>query len=207
MMSLIGGRVIPFFTRSATGRDIQVPVIVDRAAMTLTPLALLAWVCEAPAGVAAVLLLGAALAQAVRVAFWQPVAARGKPILWALPLAYVWIPIGLALLAAAQWMKIPTSAGVHALAVGAAGGLVIAMITRTARGHTGRTLQAGRPETLAYLLTFAAAVLRVSAAGLTGPLQGAAIHLAGLMFAAAFLVYAFVYSPWLIAARADGRPD
>jgi uncharacterized protein involved in response to NO len=29
-------------------------------------------------------------------------------------------------------------AGVHALAVGATGGLVIGMITRTARGQTGR---------------------------------------------------------------------
>jgi predicted alpha/beta-hydrolase family hydrolase len=39
------------------------------------------------------------------------------------------------------------SLAVHALTVGAGGGLIIGMMTRTARGHTGRPLQADGFET------------------------------------------------------------
>ena len=75
--------------------------------------------------------------------------------------AYAWLPIGLLLLALAQLGMVSVSAGIHALAVGATGGLIIGMITRTARGHTGRPLQVSRPEVLAYALVMAGAVLRV----------------------------------------------
>ena len=92
---------------------------------------------------------------------WQPWVTRGRPILWILHAAYIWLPLGFALLALAQIGWVGVSAGVHALAVGATGGLIIGMVTRTARGHTGRPLQASKAEVLAYLLVLAAAVLRV----------------------------------------------
>ena len=57
------------------------------------------------------------------------------------------------------WVSV--SAGMHALAVGAIGGLIIGMVMRTACGHTGRPLQASKAEVLAYALVMAAAVLRV----------------------------------------------
>ena len=47
------------------------------------------------------------------------------------------------------------------LAIGATGGLIIGMITRTALGHTGRMLIAGRIETAAYALVLIAALVRV----------------------------------------------
>jgi len=207
MTSLIGGRVIPFFTRNATGREIVVPLHVDRAAMTLTPAGLLAWAAGWHAMPTSALLLLAACAHVLRLWHWRPLAGRGNPLLWALPLAYAWIPVALVLLAFAPWHAGLAAAGVHGLAVGAAGGLIIAMMTRTARGHTGRPLRASPAETMAYLLTFASAVLRVSAPGLPPTLEGAAIHLAGLFFAVAFLIYAIVFAPWLFTPRADGRTD
>ena len=99
----------------------------------------------------------------------------------------------------------PVSAGVHALAVGATGGLIIGMVTRTARGHTGRTLQASKPEVLAYALVMAAAVLRVLL-----PLASAALYVPSLVGAAAawglaFAIYLWRFTPWLMQPRVDGK--
>jgi uncharacterized protein involved in response to NO len=100
---------------------------------------------------------------------------------------------------------IGVSVGVHALAVGATGGLIIGMITRTARGHTGRPLQASRPEVLAYLLVMGAAVVRVLLP-LVAP-QHLVVWLVAAAFAwsAAFGIYLFVYTPWLVTSRLDGK--
>jgi len=67
----------------------------------------------------------------------------------------------LAAVALAHLGLVPVSLGVHALGVGATGGLIIGMMTRTARGHTGRPLTADAPEVTAYGLIMLAAVLRV----------------------------------------------
>jgi hypothetical protein len=69
------------------------------------------------------------------------------------------MPIGFAMLAGAElgWMR--TTFAIHALTVGVIGGLIIGMLTRTARGHTGRPLQASRGETVAYALVLLAIVL------------------------------------------------
>src|SRR3954454_25001732 len=46
----------------------------------------------------------------------------------------------------------PGSVAIHALTVGGIGGLTVGMMTRTARGHTGRVLQAGNLEVCSYVL-------------------------------------------------------
>lgn len=107
---------------------------------------------------------------------------------------------GLAL-SQAGWLA--PSAGVHALAVGATGGLVIGMVTRTARGHTGRPLKASRPELAAYGLVLAAACLRV-AGPLVGPAEWA-WRAAGVVCSAGFLMYLVVFTPWLLRPRLDGK--
>ena len=145
------------------------------------------------------------LLHTARAGQWQPWKTRGRPILWVLHAAYVWLPIGLALLAAAEMGWLPGSAGVHALAVGATGGLVIGMVTRTARGHTGRPLRASLLEVTAYALVTATAVLRVvlpliAPQWLLGWLVGAAIT-----WSVAFLIYLAVFGPWLVRTRLDGE--
>lgn len=203
---LIGGRVIPAFTRSATpGLRIRDPRWLGTAAVAFTALGLLLWIADAPAAPTAALLGLAALLQAARMAGWGAYATWRRPILWILHLSYAWIPVGLALLAAAEYGWIPASAGVHALAVGCIGGLIIGMMTRTARGHTGRTLQASPLEVTAYVLVMAAALLRVGVALLPPAYQGDALLSAGLAWAAAFALYLCRFAGWLGSARLDGK--
>ncbi len=207
IVSLIAGRVIPFFTSNATGRQIVVPIWVDYAAISSTSAGLLSWVVGGASVLTAVLLLVAGCVHALRLWYWQPFAGRRNPILWALPLAYIWIPIALLLIAISPWLAGAATAGVHAMTVGATGGLVIAMMTRTARGHTGRPLKASKPEVFAYTAMFLAAALRVIAPALSPQLHTTTFYLAGAFLVAAFSIYVLVFAPWLFAPRVDGRAD
>ncbi|HMX11259.1 MAG TPA: NnrS family protein, partial [Burkholderiaceae bacterium] len=136
---------------------------------------------------------------------WQPWRTKARPILWVLHMAYAWLPLGFALLAAAQMGFVSTSAGIHALAVGATAGLIVGMITRTARGHTGRPLKASRLEVTAYLLVLAAAVVRVALPMLAPALAADALIAAAVAWALAFTLYLWRFGPWLVASRLDGK--
>lgn len=159
---VIAGRVIPAFTMSALpGVKLQVPPALEQATLATTALGLALWVLVPPNAFTAVALGAAALLHVQRLWRWQPLRTRARPILWVLHAAYAWLPVGLVLLAMAQLGAVGVSAGIHALAVGVTGGLIIGMVTRTARGHTGRLLKVSRLEVAAYLLVASAAVARV----------------------------------------------
>jgi uncharacterized protein involved in response to NO len=209
---VMGGRVIPAFTMGATpGLKLHPAPRMDALTLPLTGLALAAWVFvpAAPQGpslaawVAGSLLGAAALLHFARLLRWQPAVTRRRPILWVLHAAYAWNPIGLALLALAEFGWVPFSSGLHALAVGAIGGLIIAMVTRTARGHTGRALRASGLEVAAYGLVLAAAALRALAPALADPTL--LVIAAAVAWSAAFAIYVRVFAPWLLSTRLDGK--
>ena len=203
VLCVMAGRVVPAFTKAATPGMILPPPKLERWTMTLTALGLAGWVF-APTGLATADVLGLAAALHLRRQWaWQPWLTRSRPILWILHAGYAWIAVGLGLLALAQLGLVSESAGLHALTVGATSGLIIGMITRTARGHTGRSLQAGKAETSAYALVMAAALLR-SLLPIFG-LQSLALLGAAIAWSSAFVIYLYVYTPWLLAARVDGR--
>lgn len=203
---VMAGRVIPAFTMSATP-GLKLPAIawVERASLGLTGLGLALWVF-APAGVWGLIVLAlAAGLQVKRLLGWRPLITRDRPILWVLHASYAWFPVGLALLALAQTGLVPVSAGVHALAVGATGGLIIGMLTRTARGHTGRPLKVSRAEVAAYGLVMLAAALRVLLPLVSPGLLVVSLLGAALAWSAAFLIYLWIFTPWLISTRLDGK--
>ncbi|MBP8308458.1 MAG: NnrS family protein [Burkholderiaceae bacterium] len=202
--SVMGGRVIPAFTMGAT------PGLKLRPARRLEPVVLgtsavaLAWWVLAPPGPWGALAFGAAAAaHAMRLAGWQSRVTRGRPILWILHVSYAWLPIGFALLGLAQAGLVAPSAGVHALAVGAIGGLTLGMMTRTARGHTGRPLSVTALEVTAYVLVLAAAVLR-ALVPLAAP-QPIVLIAAAAAWSSAFALYLWVFVPWLTSTRLDGK--
>ncbi|TFW33870.1 NnrS family protein [Massilia horti] len=201
----IGGRVIPMFTTNATGVKTVMNPRIDKLALAFTVAAGLAWVFELPAALTALLALGAAAAQGVRLAGWKPFCSLRKPLLWILHLSYAWIPFGFLLLALAAYGLVPQSAAIHVLAVGALAGLILGMITRTALGHTGRPLAAGPKETAMYLLIQLGVVLRLVAALAPGSARDVALVAATVCWSAAFVLYVVVYGPYLCRPRIDGR--
>ena len=203
---VMAGRVIPFFTMTVTpGLKLVAPVWLERVTLGFTALGLALWVF-APPSVMGLIVLGLASGlHTWRLLAWRPGVTLKRPILWVLHAAYAWIPIGLALLALAQMGWVPVSAGVHALGVGATGGLIIGMITRTARGHTGRPLAVAGPEVLAYALVITAALLRVFLPLLAPALYAWALIASAALWSGAFSVYLWIYTPWLMSARPDGK--
>ncbi len=203
---VMAGRVIPAFTMAVTpGLKLLAKPGLEWFTLGSTALGLGLWVL-APAGVAgsAVLALASVL-HIKRLLGWRSALTLRRPILWILHAAYAWIPVGLGLLALAQIGLIPASTGVHALAVGATGGLIIGMITRTARGHTGRPLTVSRAEVLAYALVMSAALLRVVLPLAVPALYGMALVGAAVAWSVAFLIYLWVFTPWLMRTRLDGK--
>ncbi len=203
---VIAGRVIPAFTMSALpGRQLKVPTWLERATLAATVLSLACWVLLPANPGTATAFAVAALLHAARLWHWQPLRTRARPILWVLHLAYAWLPVGFGLLALAQAGVVAASAGIHALGVGATAGLIIGMVTRTARGHTGRPLQVSRLEVAAYLLVAGAAVARVLLP-LVAPAHTADwLVVAAVAWAAAFALYLWVFTPWLLRSRLDGK--
>jgi uncharacterized protein involved in response to NO len=202
---VIGGRVIPMFTRNAVpGTQPVQDARRDKWALVLTVLAGLAWTAGLQPPLAASLLLLAGLGQAARLIGWQPWRTWRNPLLWILHVSYAWIPFGFVLLALAEYGVVSGSAALHVLTVGALAGLIMGMITRTALGHTGRALKAGRGECWMFALVQAAVVLRFAAAVLPA-WRTAGLVLATACWSAAFLTYLAVYVPYLTHARADGR--
>jgi uncharacterized protein involved in response to NO len=203
---VITGRVIPAFTASATpGLVIPPRPRLTVAVLATTGIALALWVFAAPALPTAIALVAAAALLVLRQWHWHPLVTRSRPILWILHVAHAWLPIGFVLLACAALGRVPASAGIHALAVGATGGLIIAMITRTARGHTGRPLQVSRLEVVAYVLVLGAAVCRVLLPLIAPQWFTHFIAGAAAAWSAAFLIYLFIYTPWLMRTRVDGK--
>lgn len=203
---VIAGRVIPAFSMAVTpGLKLTATVWIERVTLGATGLGLALWVF-APHGVVSLFALALASGLHVkRLLGWRPALTRKRPILWILHAAYAWIPVGLGLLALAQIGLLPVSAGVHALAVGATGGLIIGMITRTARGHTGRPIKASSPEVLAYALVMTAAALRVLLPLVSPGLLVVSLIGAAVAWSAAFLIYLWIFTPWLMGTRLDGK--
>jgi len=95
----------------------------------------------------------------------------------------------------------------HALTMGAIGGMIIGMITRTARGHTGRTIAADRGETACFALVQLSALVRVGGGLFAPSLYVASVVASAFLWSAAFAIYAVSYWPVLTRPRVDGRPD
>ena len=208
IVAVMSGRVTPSFTQNAiASARIRRVQGLDAAAIGALAAALVAHLSGAPAWLLAPLALIAAALHAVRLALWDPLATLRSPILWILHVSYAWIPVGLLLLALSVMdLGVAPALFIHALGAGAAGGTIIGMITRTARGHSGRPLQVGRAETAAYLLVHVGAAIRVF-----GPLaapahSGILLVAAGAAWSTAFLIYLIVYWPMLAWSRREAGP-
>lgn len=207
LVLVMAGRVVPAFTASALPRAgvVRKPRL-DYASVAVSIAAFVADLLGWDARAVAVFAFAAAVLHAIRQWGWKPLATRSRPILWILHVSHAWFPAGFLLLALSALGLVAASASIHAFGAGAIGGLIIGMITRTALGHTGRPLVAGRAETFAYVLVHVAAALRVVAA--LAPDLGylRLIELSGAAWVAAFLIYFASYAPRLVSPRVDGKP-
>lgn len=211
LISLIGGRIVPSFTRNwlskqgvREGLPTQ-PGRVDIAVIGLTAFAFLAWITAPQGWLTGLLFAAAAAGQALRLARWKGWRTFADPLVLVLHVGYLWVPIGLALLAAVDLgAPIPRSAAVHAFTAGAMATMILAVMSRATLGHTGRKLRANAATQAAYALVTVGAVLRVAAPlGLLDYHMG--MEVAGAAWMGAFLLFLAIYGPILLGPRIDGK--
>lgn len=207
VVAVIGGRVIPMFTNNGVpGAGAVRRGWIEKASLA----GLLALLAADAAGLAgaplALVALGAAALHAARLALWRPWRTLRTPLVWSLHAAYAWIVVHLALRALAAPGLVPESIATHALAIGVIGGMTLAMMTRTALGHTGRTLAAGRAEIASYVLVHLAALVRVAGPFVAPEAYRATVVLSAMGWSLAFAIYAVAYWPVLTRPRVDGKP-
>lgn len=212
LITVIGGRIVPAFTANALKqRRVGSPL---RAMPGITELAVVSMIAVVltdifvPDGVIAGITAAlAALIQAVRLAQWRTLKTLSQPIVWVLHLAYVWLPIGLGLKAAALLTGTASAAfWLHALTIGAAATMILAVMTRASLGHTGRPLVVDPVIALAYALLTAAALVRVFGLAVLRIAYTDVILVAAFLWTAAFVLFIWIYAPMLLTPRADGKP-
>jgi uncharacterized protein involved in response to NO len=206
IMAVMGGRVIPMFTNNGIpGAQATRHPLVEKCALGGLLVMLGADLLRVPAEVIALLALIVAVAHAARLYLWQPWRTLATPIVWILHVAYGWIVVHLMLRGLAAMGMGGELFAVHALTIGAIGGMTIGMMTRTARGHTGRPLVADRFEVACYVLVVLAATIRVFGGMLLPGAHLATVVASGICWSAAFAVYAVRYWPVLSRNRLDGK--
>jgi uncharacterized protein involved in response to NO len=209
LIALVGGRIVPSFTRNWLVRmrpDVAPPASpskLDLACLVAIVAGLAAWTGfpDSPITFGMEILAGAAVA--IRLSRWRGLATLREPLLVVLHLGYGWLAFGLALLGLNGFFGwLPPSAGMHALTVGAVGTMTLAVMTRASLGHSGRPRTAGAGTSAIYILVTLAALLRLAA-----PLAGAQVvlvtSLAGAAWTAAFALFAALYAPLFLRARAS----
>lgn len=210
LVALIGGRIIPSFTRNWLARrgakTLPAPFAAfDRVAIAALLVALASWAAFPETPVTAALAFAAALLNAARLARWRGAATLEEPLVLVLHVAYGFLPLGLGCvgLAALGWLGQPSA--LHVLTVGVIGGMTLAVMTRATRGHTGHPLSASPVTSAAYLALVLAAVIRPFAELVAGHyhlLLGAS----GVLWIAAFALFVIEYGP-MLTHRRDGQPQ
>ena len=207
LISLVGGRIIPSFTRNWLAKsrpEVSPPVPearFDLTALVVTGLALLIWTIAPDAAVTPWAALAAGIAVALRLSRWRGLHTVPEPLLLILHVGYGWLSLGLLLLGLNRFTDmLPATAALHALTVGAVGTMTLAVMTRASLGHTGRPLAAGPATKAIYALITIAAVLRI-----LSPLAGDHIELAlwltGAAWSGAFGLFAVFYGRVLAQHR------
>lgn len=210
LVGLIGGRIIPAFTRNAlraAGQDIEPQPLpgVDTAGVAAL-LAVTVVDLVAPGGLLAGAAATAAAALAMlRLSRWWGLRTLAQPILWVLHLAYLMTPVALSVKAAyllgdATW----AANWLHLQGISAVGLMILAVMPRATLGHTGYPLRAPRAMVAAWLLLPVAAALRAFGPELLpGMLPFTA---AGALWITAFGLFLAAHGPMLLWPRADGKP-
>ena len=202
LISLVGGRIVPSFTRNWLARreNGRLPIPFSRfdgATIAASLVALTLWVALPDNVVTGIALIVAAIMQVVRLGRWAGDRTIADRLVLVLHVAYIFVPIGFALVGASilDPLLLPASVGIHAWTAGAVGLMTLAVMSRASLGHTGQALRAGAGTQAVYLLAFCSALLRMIA-GFDGSLL--MMEAAGIAWIAAFGGFALLYGPLLV---------
>lgn len=203
MIAVIGGRIIPSFTRNWLARTENparpAPPMqrFDKVVLAASVVILLLWAAWPSGLLTGAALLGMGVLHSVRLARWSGHHTLKEPLVWILHVAYAFVPLGafamgLALLSGAEG----TAAVQHLWTSGAIGAMTLAVMSRATLGHTGQSLTANTAAVAVYLCHIGAVVARMFV-----PIHPAMAEVSGLFWLLAFGGFVLVYGPLLLRSR------
>ncbi|MEB2516359.1 NnrS family protein [Pseudomonas sp. YuFO20] len=203
LMSVIGGRVIPFFIQRGLNRPAPpaanpLPTRVLLVSGLLAALTYALGLNDLPRLWLAALFVLIGSLHLLRLWRWHDRGIWRVPLLWSLYLSYAWLVV--AVFAMALWhagLMPQQSLATHALAVGGIGGLILAMIARVSLGHTGRALRPSKAIVAGFVLVLIAGVVRV----LLVPLSGLGLGVSALFWCVAFGLFLVGYTSILLRPK------
>ncbi len=203
---IMAGRVLPFFTeRGAPGAKPQKWPWLERLAIAVMVALMIVQLLLPMPWLIASVAAAATLIHLIRLWGWHSKLVWSVPLLWVLHLGYLWLIVGFAMTAISTASGMDSVLAVHAQA-GAIAVLCLGMMARVSLGHTGRTLEAAKFMTWAFVLINLAMVARVFGPLIAADLTAQLVLLSALLWTAAFVIFLAVYIPILIRARVDGQP-
>jgi uncharacterized protein involved in response to NO len=206
LIQLIGGRIIPSFTRNWLARREagRLPVVFDRfdaVILVVSVLTLCSWVLMPTNPGTAVMAFAASVLNLVRLFRWAGYRTWAEPLVLTLHIAYAFVPLGFLLLGLGilqPGIVSPTGA-LHGWTAGAIGIMTLAVMTRATRGHTGQELTAAVPTQVIYALAVTSALARIVAA--FGILRDPMLTVSATAWCLAFGGFLVVYGPLLVRSR------
>lgn len=208
LIMLIGGRIIPSFTRNwlvrqGPGRLPQPFDRVDQLAIAIGGAVIVLWIAAPDAVLTAWLALAAGLVQFWRLGRWAGERTGGEPLVAILHAGYLFVPLGFGLVALGILRPdiVSPSGALHAWTAGAAGTMTLAVMTRASLGHVGKPLTANRTVQAIYIAVILSALARVTAG--FGIARDPMLHLSAAAWVFAFAGFAAVFGPLLARPRAS----
>jgi uncharacterized protein involved in response to NO len=205
LIVVIGGRIIPSFTRNWLVREnpgrLPVPFArFDVVVIGISAATFALWVVQPFARATAAVLAIAGFLHIIRLVRWAGDRTWRDRLVLILHIGYAFVPIGFMFASGAAFDIVTASAGIHAWTVGAGGTMILAVMSRASLGHTGNTLAASAVTQAIYAAIVIAALARISAA-LEPAWSESLLAISALAWVAAFFGFAGSYGPLLVGTQ------
>ncbi|MBY5838555.1 NnrS family protein [Rhizobium leguminosarum] len=204
LVTIVGGRILPSFTRNwinQFGRtDFPVPYNrFDAATIIIGALSLGLWSILPESVWSGLFGLAAAVLNIIRLVRWRGWGTWPEPIVFVLHAAFAFVPFGFAAIAL-QAAGLPELAVLHVFAIGSISLMMLAVMTRASRGHTGRKLKSAPVTNISYVVLAAVALVR-PAAELLPEYSTPILFVAAAGWTAAFSLFIFEHASMLCIGR------
>ncbi|WP_343316113.1 NnrS family protein [Brucella sp. BE17] len=205
LIMLIGGRIVPSFTRNWLNRtgSTRFPIPFNRydaLCIVVAVIASLGWILIPESTLTAIAAIITAVLHTIRLYRWRGWSVAREKLLLVLHVAYAFVPVGYIAIACSALGHLNPYSSLHILTVGVIGCMMLAVMTRATRGHTGHALTASPTTQIAYLCLILAALMRPFAEIMPNFFH---TFLAGsaLLWMMAFGLYVLEYGPMLLKKR------
>ncbi|MCK5663255.1 MAG: NnrS family protein, partial [Thiotrichaceae bacterium] len=206
LVSVMGGRVIPFFTAKGTqSTKVNAIKFLDYAALMPLPLIAISFWLPFADTIIPIFAIISGAANMLRGLRWKILTTFKVPLLWSLHLSYLMLSLGVLLYGISFFViQLNPTSMLHLTAISGIGGIILTMISRVSLGHTGHALTPSKWMSVAFILMILSGVVRTVSSYSSANIM-VFYWISISLWTAAFILFLLLYSKILMSARKDKR--